>query len=117
MYGFEGPMSESYENCDKDCARSCAAALLYPGEDRDNMVLNLDDSINLGPSMCEPNKITINWSDVDDNGDATTLATDVLYDGDIATPVKAATYPGKTFVGWRFVKPDSGEEEGGSGGY
>ena len=57
-----------------------------------------------GAATCEANTITINWSDVD--GEENPYATNVLYDGDIDTPVKAAVKPGKTFVGWRFVRPD-----------
>ena len=69
-----------------------------------------DDGYHSDNNMCIANIININWSDVDDNGTATVMNTDVLYNGDIVTPVKAMNYPGKIFRGWIFNKP---EEEGG----
>ena len=54
-----------------------------------------------GATICAANTITINWSDVD--GEENPYATSVTYDGDITTPVKAATKPGKQFVGWKFA--------------
>ena len=86
--------------CEFECPETCA--IFFD-------ISNFSD-VQVGNPACEANTITINWSDVDDDGDATTMSTDVLYDGDVVTPVKAATYPGKTFIGWRFVAP---EEEGG----
>ena len=58
-----------------------------------------------GPATCEANVITLNWSDVDpeyagDNDEGT-----VTFGGDIRTPRAAVSKPGKTFVGWKFVKP------------
>ena len=88
------------EQCFYLCVDMCAEALYYNREYR-STILNL---VPTGLATCEPNTITINWSDVD--GEDNPFATNVTYDGDIATPVKAATYPGKTFIGWRFVRPD-----------
>ena len=99
-------------DCEGACGSECAS-FLANYDYQSNVLLGQTALLMSVPSSgaaCVANTITINWSDVDDDGDATTMSTDVLYDGDITTPVKAATYPGKTFIGWRFVAP---EEEGG----
>ena len=99
--------------CASGCASSCAGELF--GDDayyhlpyREALLGAVSGG---GLNGCAANTITINWSDVDDDGSATMVSTDVAYDGDVVTPVKAAYYPGKIFRGWTFVKP---EEEGGS---
>jgi len=64
---------------------------------------------------CAGNTLTINWNNVDSATAGQRNESTATYGGDINTPFKAEVIPGKTFVGWRFVKPNSGEEEGGSG--
>ena len=54
--------------------------------------------------ICEANEITINWTDATADDIAANNAGMCTYDGEIRTPVRAATKPGKTFVGWKFNK-------------
>ena len=53
---------------------------------------------------CAANEITINWTDATADDIAANNAGMCSYDGEIRTPVRAATKPGKTFVGWKFSK-------------
>ena len=54
--------------------------------------------------VCAANEISITWEDADPADVAENNAGVCTYDGDIRTPVKAITKPGKTFKGWRFSK-------------
>ena len=54
--------------------------------------------------VCAANEISITWADADAADVAANNAGVCTYDGDIRTPVKAITKPGKTFKGWRFSK-------------
>ena len=53
---------------------------------------------------CEANEISIKWTDATPDDIAANNAGMCTYGGDIRTPVKAATIPGKTFKGWKFSK-------------
>ena len=54
--------------------------------------------------VCAANEISITWADADPADVAANNAGVCTYDGDIRTPVKAITKPGKTFKGWKFNK-------------
>ena len=54
--------------------------------------------------VCAANEISITWADADPADVAENNAGVCTYDGDIRTPVKAITKPGKTFKGWKFQK-------------
>ena len=54
--------------------------------------------------VCAANEISITWADADPADVAANNAGVCTYDGDIRTPVKAITKPGKTFKGWKFQK-------------
>ena len=58
----------------------------------------------LAAGTCEANEISITWTDAAPEDVAANNAGMCTYGGDIRTPVKAATIPGKTFKGWKFVK-------------
>ena len=58
----------------------------------------------LAASTCEANEISITWTDATPDDIAANNAGMCTYGGDIRTPVKAATIPGKTFKGWKFSK-------------
>ena len=97
----------SYEDggdCMHMCSYHCAHFLANDyNEDVSLGQTALLMSVPSSGAVCAANTITINWSDVD--GEDNPYATSVTYDGDITTPVKAATKPGKTFVGWKFAPP------------
>ncbi len=100
-----GPDSGSADVCASSCANYCAGAL--HGADTlyrvfRGAVLGALDSIVTG--TCAANEITINWTDATDEDIAANNAGMCTYGGDIRTPVRAATKPGKTFVGWKFSK-------------
>ena len=93
-------------DCMTTCESECGGYLarFWNGSDNPATVLGQTALLMSVPSsgaVCAANTITINWSDVD--GEDNPYATSVTYDGDITTPVKAATKPGKTFVGWKFA--------------
>ena len=56
------------------------------------------------PGTCEANEIRITWTDAAEADVTANNAGVCTYDGEIRTPVRAATKPGKTFVGWKFNK-------------
>ena len=56
------------------------------------------------PGSCAANVITINWTDATAADIAANNAGMCRYEGEIRTPVRAATKLGKRFVGWKFIK-------------
>ena len=103
--------------CANHCAGRCAFYLLMSGDPdfldfREALLGSVSGS---ALTTCVANSIIINWSNVDPVNAGNQNESTVTYGGDINTPFKAEIIPGKTFVGWRFVKPNSGEEEGSSG--
>ena len=93
------------DNCGGLCAYYCADAL--QGSRTNDLAFRtaVFDMVSPTQTTCAANVITINWTDVDpeyagDNDEGT-----VTFGGDIRTPRAAVSKPGKTFVGWKFVKP------------
>ena len=91
--------------CASDCANGCADSLRYVDVDGSVFRAAVFGSRGaLAAGTCEANEISITWTDAaaeDVNANNAGMCT---YGGDIRTPVKAATIPGKTFKGWKFVK-------------
>ncbi len=101
---FNDVYSSAY-GCANGCASSCAGYLPIAGTDFREFrgaVFGALDSFVAG--TCAANEITINWMDATDEDIDANNAGMCTYGGDIRTPVKAATKPGKTFVGWKFSK-------------
>ena len=91
------------DGCKNGCAHSCASYPRYDsvyGRVFRGAVFGALDSFVAG--TCAANEITINWTDATDEDIAANNAGMCTYGGDIRTPVRAATKPGKTFVGWKF---------------
>ncbi|MBQ8473653.1 MAG: hypothetical protein IJ500_02205 [Alphaproteobacteria bacterium] len=95
----------SADYCASYCAGDCAN---YLRNDRDvsrafrAAVFGSRGALAAG--TCEANEISITWTDAAPEDVAANNAGMCTYGGDIRTPVKAATIPGKTFKGWKFVK-------------
>ena len=93
------------DRCEDNCAYSCAIHLNTDGTRYLAYRGALLGSVSYGQPMCEANTINITWNDASAEDIAATGAATTVYEGDIKTPLKAITKPGKTFVGWKFVKP------------
>ena len=91
--------------CASSCAFDCAGDMR--GADTRSLAFRatLLGTVQSGPASCEANTINITWNDASAEDIAATGAATTVYEGDIKTPLKAVTKPGKTFVGWKFVKP------------
>lgn len=102
-----GSGNGSASDCASRCARRCADGLLYDGVvDR---VFRGAVFGSLGASSagtCDANEISITWTDADPADVSANNAGMCTFGGDIRTPVKAATKPGKTFKGWKFGKAE-----------
>ena len=91
------------EQCALHCAHHCASSL-------ENSNDSTARKTRFGAirvtyvSTCDANEIKINWTDATEEDIAANNAGMCTYGGDIRTPVRAATIPGKTFVGWKFSK-------------
>ncbi len=99
---FEG-FFDSADDCAFACAENCGGNLNFDdprGRVSRGASFGALDSIVAG--TCAANEITINWTDATDEDIAANNAGMCTYGGDIRTPVRAATKPGKTFVGWKF---------------
>jgi len=97
--------SASY--CVLDCASRCAGDLY--DDYVDFRVFRGAVFGSLGASSagtCEANEISITWTDADPADVSANNAGMCTFGGDIRTPVKAATKPGKTFKGWKFGKAE-----------
>ena len=92
-----------------ECAHSCVYKCVS--------FLQIDDSLDrafraalygsLGTrtvGVCAANEISITWDGADAADVAANNAGTCTYDGDIRTPVKAQSVPGKIFKGWKFNK-------------
>ena len=93
----------SAADCAIDCAYACAYALHLDGTG--NRVFRGAVFGSLGAAAsgtCEANEIRITWTDAAEADVTANNAGVCTYGGDIRTPVRAATKPGKTFVGWKF---------------
>ena len=95
----------SADYCAGVCAGMCAKSLYLDGPAYRvfrGAVYGALDFVAGG--TCDANEITIKWTDATDEDIAANNAGMCTYGGDIRTPVRAATKPGKTFVGWKFSK-------------
>ena len=93
----------SADECADDCAQRCVdnqrGEWLF-GRMLIGALSGARDFVAVG--TCDANEIKINWTDATDEDIAANNAGMCTYGGDIRTPVRAATKPGKTFVGWKF---------------
>ena len=92
-----------------DCASACASNCAGDLQDgvADFRAFRAAAFGSLGASAagtCEANEIRITWTDAAPEDVDANNAGMCTYGGEIRTPVKAATIPGKTFMGWKFVK-------------
>ena len=93
----------SADNCADDCARNCASYL----HNDDTLYRVFRGAVfgSLGATAagtCDANEIEITWTDADPADVSANNAGMCTFGGDIRTPVRAATKPGKTFKGWKF---------------
>ncbi len=92
-----------------DCANNCADDCAYnlQADRADARAFRAAVLGSLGRrtvGVCAANEISITWADADPADVAANNAGVCTYDGDIRTPVKAISKPGKTFKGWTFSK-------------
>lgn len=105
VYAQGNPVAQA-DGCASECTSACRTILATPYEfmykiQRDAL-FGARDFVDGG--TCDANEITIKWTDATDEDIAANNAGMCTYGGDIRTPVRAATKPGKTFVGWKFSK-------------
>lgn len=89
--------------CPDYCADNCAGYL--SGVFMENRVIRGAVFGSLGATAagtCDANEIEITWTDADPTDVSANNAGMCTFGGDIRTPVRAATKPGKTFKGWKF---------------
>lgn len=98
---MNGNNYDSANTCAKMCAYYCAYSLANVDQQRR---MTFGGYRVTDVSTCDANEITIKWTDATDEDIAANNAGMCTYGGDIRTPVRAATKPGKTFVGWKFSK-------------
>ena len=95
----------SADDCAGICASNCARNMQYDGADYRAFRAAVLGSLGARTvGVCAANEISITWADADPADVAANNAGVCTYDGDIRTPVKAITKPGKTFKGWKFNK-------------
>ncbi|MDW3024419.1 MAG: hypothetical protein R8N50_01900 [Alphaproteobacteria bacterium] len=86
--------------CEWKCAQYCGQSVMENSDFRKAIF----GAIEIVPaSICYGNEIEIRWTDAAEEDIAATNAGMCTYGGDIRTPLKAATIPGKTFIGWKFL--------------
>ena len=93
---------DSADSCAGSCALYCANYLERERAYRAAVLGSLGTKTVGG--VCVANEISITWEDADPADVAKNNAGVCTYDGDIRTPAKAITKPGKTFKGWKFNK-------------
>ena len=102
---LEHSVSQLGDDCAKNCAYYCASrmgsSLVGDRAFRAAVLGSLGTRV---VGVCAANEISITWADADPADVANNNAGVCTYDGDIRTPVKAITKPGKTFKGWKFNK-------------
>jgi hypothetical protein len=99
--------SATYETCMSYCTVDCAFDFGANGSSYSANYDALMDSFGETLSVCDANKIKINWTGADAKDISDNNAGTATYNEDIRTPVKAQTIKGKTFKGWRFSKPQT----------
>lgn len=104
-YGW-GNATECSSYCGSDCAKLYDTRTGYLAWRA--VVLG---AVDTGAATCEANTISITWGGTSQNDIDANNAGTCTYGGEIRTPVAAAVIPGKTFVGWKFVKTP--QEQGG----
>ncbi len=93
----------SADDCADFCASGCAGRL--HADDSNARVFRGAVFGSLGAiaaGTCDANEIEITWTDADPVDVSANNAGMCTFGGDIRTPVRAATKPGKTFKGWKF---------------
>ena len=100
---FDDGAGGSAADCADYCANSCALDLL----NSDALFRVFRGALfgSLGATAagtCDANEIEITWTDADPADVSANNAGMCTFGGDIRTPVRAATKPGKTFKGWKF---------------
>ena len=101
FYYYDGSAS----GCALNCASDCAGYLRYADPNFLGYRAAVFGSLGaLSSATCTGNEITIEWSDADPADIEANNAGMCIYGGDITTPVKAKSKPGKTFKGWKFEK-------------
>ena len=95
----------SAHDCASICASLCAIDLRYDVAGSRAFRAAVFGSLGASAAgTCEANEIRITWTDAAPEDVDANNAGMCTYGGEIRTPVKAATIPGKTFMGWKFVK-------------
>lgn len=89
----------SADRCDNECAQYCGERVMENVDFR-KAILGAVRVTNA--STCDANRIKIEWTDAAEEDIAANNAGMCTYGGDIRTPIKAATIPDKTFIGWKF---------------
>ena len=97
-------------DCAYGCAYSCASDIGYTHNSGLAFRAAVLGSLTDGSDACAPNTISITWGGASQNDIDANNAGSCVYGGEIRTPVAAAVIPGKTFVGWKFVRPSQGGE-------
>lgn len=104
-----GTSTSTYESCMSFCVFDCAfdvgSGTAFGGDAP--WYKALMDSFGETLSVCDANKIKINWTGADAKDISDNNAGIATYNEDIRTPVKAQTIKGKTFRGWRFSNPQT----------
>ena len=91
--------------CSNLCAGSCSGYLQEAWPAVLVFRSTILDSISQIAASCDANTITINWTGASASAISDNNAGSVTYGGDIRTPKSATPIPGKTFKGWKFIKP------------
>ncbi len=97
---------DSADGCASNCAYNCADHMRYYSAP-DIRAFRAAVYGSLGTrtvGVCVANEISITWDGADAADVAANNAGTTTYDGDIRTPVKAQSVPGKIFKGWKFNK-------------
>ncbi|MDW2974836.1 MAG: hypothetical protein R8M70_02140 [Alphaproteobacteria bacterium] len=91
----------SERECASECAKYCGESMM---DDNDiSRKLMFGEYRVTDAFTCDANEIEIRWSDAAEEDIAANNAGMCTYGGDIRTPIRAATIPGKTFIGWKFL--------------
>lgn len=94
---------DSAVDCASSCALNCGYILSAEGSTQHNYRGAMFGSLGAtAAGTCDANEIEITWTDADPADVSANNAGMCTFGGDIRTPVRAATKPGKTFKGWKF---------------
>ena len=87
-------------NLDK-CAETCAS-IMYDASVSYNLDFRNKLTNNAQPAYCQPNVITITWTNVNQNDVTANYAGTATYGDDVRTPSNVIVPDGKIFKGWKF---------------